>query len=137
MSYLQSAPMRVFVSSSLVGLGAYRRAAERAIIDAGLEPLRLETMWPHPPVRERTLDLLEKVKSMISECQALIRITTGRRGSRIQGSNRTALDHELDAALAAGLRIFVYTHPEWLFSNSIRGPHPSQPELELLSQCDT
>ena len=62
---------RVFISSTLLELGPYRRAAEIALESIGLHGVRLERLQPQPPVAERNTSL---VQEQLQSCSALLAI---------------------------------------------------------------
>lgn len=127
----------VFISSSLVGLGNWRRAAERAVEATGLRAVRLERLWPARPASQRTAELATRVAAEVSKSDAFIRIVTARKGARIGGSDRTFLDQELEAARAADLPIFFYLHPEAAAFNRLAANEATQVDLAAFSGSAT
>lgn len=127
---------RVFISSSLVAMHTWRRAAERAVQESGLEPVSLERIWPNRPVAARTSDLAAKVAAEVSACAAFIGVVTHHKGARILGTDRTLLQREWEVAQKSGLPLFIYAHPDSpLFRRLVGDEEPTQFEMVQLSEC--
>lgn len=102
---------QIFISSTIVDLGTYRRAAQRALERVGLVGLRLEQLWEQPPMSARTPALVETVAGQIRSCAAMLVILGARSGARVKGTDSTFTEHELDSALKQQLPVFTFLTP--------------------------
>lgn len=124
---------QVFISSTLLELGPYRRAAEHVLRSTGLSGVRLERLQPQPPADQRNISL---VQDHLRSCSALLAIKGSRTGARITGSSMTFTDFELNAAATAQLPIFLFAAPGSGFFEHIRsGRALSENELKVLEHC--
>lgn len=124
---------RVFISSSLVDLRNWRRAAERAVEGSGSSAVRLERLWPERPASRRTLDLAGRVAMEVRKADAFIRIVAARKGARVDGSDRTFLDQAFESARDAHSPVFLCAHPEVPLFTRFRAGEATQPDLTAFS----
>jgi hypothetical protein len=102
----------VFISSTMVDLGPFRRAAQRALSGVGLVAVRLEQLWQRmPPVSARTPALMEAIAGEVRACAAMLVILGGRTGARVAGGSTTFTERELETAVASRLPVFLFVTP--------------------------
>lgn len=127
---------KVFISSTLLDLGGYRRAVHSALRELGLIAVRLEQLWPQPPVEGRNIELVQSVAEQINDCKAVVAIKGARRGARVSGSDATFTDFELNAAAESRLPIFLFATPGSRFFEHLQSGHPLKAdELAILENC--
>lgn len=99
---------QVFISSTMIDLGPYRKAAQRGLERVGLVGVRLEQRWQHPSIAARTKELANVVAGVIRECSGLLVIRGERVGAFIESTAHTFTEHELEAALISAVPCFLF-----------------------------
>jgi hypothetical protein len=123
--------MKVFVSSTLTDMMPYRKAARKAIIRAGLEPVLLEEKWGTIHKKGRQGEIAEEVKDTVADSDVFVLLVGTQYGAIIPGQSISWVELEANAATRSRRPFFLYALSE--FPEISEGNAKSQALLRSVS----